>query len=476
MNSGLNVFGLAVLAAWLPLIFVMFATMSSRRAVIAAFVIGYLFLPDARFAFHTLPDISKVSLTAVGVLLATLCFDPGKVLRFRPRWIDIAALALSFSPITTSISNGLGFMDGLANSANRICTWSLAYLIGRLYFTDWAAVRELAIGIVMGGLAYVPLCWWEIRMSPQLHGELYGMQFLSFRTDSPLFGYRPNVFLANGLTVTMFMGVCTVIAYWLWMSGSLKKLWTVPAVWIFLTLLITTIFCKALGGVILTFAGIGVLTMIRWPKTKLAVLAFILAPPVYMYVRTSGWQADEVVKVARMYSVDRANSLEYRLKVENMMTEKARRQPWLGWGGWNRSHVYDLNTGRDLVLLDGLWIIMLGEYGLVGLSALLGMVLIPALLVWKRIPTPSWLDPACGAAVALAVISAMYMVDGLFNATFNPLACLAAGAVGSISAAAQVAFARRRARAYAYQPQPAVPVVASPRDLPFVNVYRSSQT
>lgn len=309
-------------------------------------------------------------------------------------------------------------------------------------------------------------------MSPQLHGEIYGLQFLSFRTDSPLFGYRPNVFLANGLTVTMFMGVCTVIAYWLWISGALKRKWNVPAICIFGVLLVTTIFCKALGGVVLTMAGIGVLTMIRWPKTKLAVLALIIAPPTYMYARSSGWQGDELVTLAAAYSKDRASSLQYRLKVENMMARKAMQRPALGWGGWNRSHVFDLNSGRDLVLVDGLWIIMIGEYGLVGLSALLGMVLIPAFLLWKRIPTRSWLDPACAAPVALVVITSMYMIDGLFNATFNPVACVVAGAVASIGAAAKLAFAQNRASAYVYQP-PGFPVIASAKDIPFVSAYRS---
>lgn len=472
MNPGVNVVAIAVLAAWLPAIFVFFAFMSSRRAVIAAFVIGYLFLPDARFTFHTLPDLSKVSLTAIGVLLATLCFDPAKVLRFRPRWIDLPALVLSLSPVVTSVSNGLGYMDGFANAANRICTWSLAYLIGRMYFVDWAAIRELAIGIVVGGLAYVPLCWWEIRMSPQLHAELYGLQFLSFRTDSPLFGYRPNVFLTNGLTVTMFMGVCTVIAYWLWMSGSLKKLWTIPSFWIFASLLLTTVFCKALGGVVLTFAGLGVLTLLRWPRTKLPVLALIISAPTYMIVRSAGeWSGDKMVQIAAVYSQDRANSLKFRQKMENLLAGKAFQKPWFGWGGWNRSHVYDEETGRDLVLVDGLWIIMLGEYGIVGLAALTSMVLLPALLLWRRIPTRSWIDPACAAPLALAVVATLYMIDGLFNATFNPVACLAVGGIANITIVAKAAFSRKRPTAYVYQPQ-GLPVVSSVNDLPFVNVYR----
>ena len=33
--------------------------------------------------------------------------------------------------------------------------WQLPYLIGRLYFSDAEGLRELAIGIVIGGLACV---------------------------------------------------------------------------------------------------------------------------------------------------------------------------------------------------------------------------------------------------------------------------------------------------------------------------------
>ena len=172
------------------------------------------------------------------------------------------------------------------------------------------------------------------------------------------------------------------------------------------------------------------------------------------------------------YSQDRANSLKFRQKMENLLADKAFRKPWLGWGGWNRSHVFDENSGRDLVLVDGLWIIMLGEYGIIGLSALTSMVLLPALLLWRRIPTRSWLDPACAAPVALAVVLTMYMIDGLFNATFNPVACLAVGGVANITAAAATVFSRKRARAYVYQPQPATAVVTSVKDLPFVNVSR----
>ena len=80
---------------------------------------------------------------------------------------------------------------------------------------------------------------------------------------------------------------------------------------------------------------------------------------------------------------------------------------------------------------------MLGEYGIVGLAALTSMVLLPAVLMWRRVPTAKLARSGVRAPVALAVVITLYMIDGLFNATFNPVACLAVGAVASIAIVAQ---------------------------------------
>ena len=469
MNDiGVNTFAVALLYAWVPIILALFAMLRPRHAVIAAFVIGYLFLPEAKYTFHTLPDVSKVSLTAVGVVLGSLLFDGGRLFSVRPKWIDLAWLALCLSPIITSLLNDLGIMDGLSSSLNRICTWGLAYWIGRAYFADWAAVRDLAVGLVIGGLVYAPLCWWEIRMSPQLHGQVYGLEFASFRKDVNIFGYRPNVFLVNGLTVTMFMGISALCAYWLWMSGAVKHVWGLPIGGVFVGLLVTTIFCKALGGVVVTLAGMGALTLARWPQTKMAALALVFAAPVYICVRASGdWSGQKMVQVAQFWSKERADSLAFRLKMENLLADKALRRPGFGWGGWSRSHVWDNDTGRDLTLVDGLWIIMLGEFGVFGLASLMVLVLGSALMLLRRIPVASWLDPACGGAVALAMVIVLYMIDGLFNATFNPVASLAVGAVASIGVVAASTFPRKPAVVSPIRAGlPAL--VSSVKDLPYV--------
>jgi len=101
------------------------------------------------------------------------------------------------------------------------------------------------------------------------------------------------------------------------------------------------------------------------------------------------------------------------------------------------------------------------------LVALLTMVLGPATLMLRRVPTRYWLDAACAAPVALAVVITLYMVDGLFNATFSSVASLAAGAVASMSYAARTAF-----RPQAQQARPVLAqtsgVVSSIGDIPYV--------
>ena len=308
--------------------------------------------------------------------------------------------------------------------------------------------------------------------------NVYGMGTTSFRSDNyffgiHLYGFRPNVFLSNGLTVTMFLGICTILAFWTWQSGSPRRLLRIPMGWITFILLFTTIMsCKAMGGILLMMLGIASLALVRyWPRTRLGVLVLIIAAPLYITVRTgTDWSGDFLVRAADVLSHTRGDSLEFRLQNEDLLTAKALERPLLGWGGWNRSHVFDLDD-HDITISDGLWIITLGERGLIGLGALIGMVIGSAFLLWKRIPTAFWIDPACSAAVALSVVITLYMIDGLFNATFNPIAALSAGAIASIGALAKRSFSRKGliappATAPAPMRRPAV--VSSVKDLAHV--------
>src|SRR6476620_1180336 len=138
-----------MLYGWIPVVIYLFVVMPPRRAVISAFLIAWLFLPMAGYKVQGLPDYTKMSATCFGLMLAATLFDPDRILRFRPKWIDLPVAIYCVSPFFTSVFNeinGVGVYDGLSVMLGQIVTWGLPYLIGRVYFDDLASLRELAIG------------------------------------------------------------------------------------------------------------------------------------------------------------------------------------------------------------------------------------------------------------------------------------------------------------------------------------------
>lgn len=194
-----------LLFGWPLMTLPLFVLLPARRAVIASLIAGWLFLPVFRFGDPGLQHYGKIAATVLAPLLGAIIFDPFQLLAFRPRLWDLPALIWCLCPIATSISNDLGFYDGLSNALDNTLLWGVPYFLGRLYFSDLAALRELALGIVIGGLIYVPLCLIEIRMSPQLHRWVYGYYQHSFLQTIKAGGYRPMVFMQHGLAVAVWM-------------------------------------------------------------------------------------------------------------------------------------------------------------------------------------------------------------------------------------------------------------------------------
>src|SRR3954454_21379896 len=154
---------------WIPVVLFLFAILPPRRAVITAFLIAWLFLPMAGYKVRALPDYTKMTATVFGVLMAAAIFDTDRLLSFRPRWVDIPMFVFCCSPFFTSVLNhidGSGVYDGTSQLVTQFVTWGLPYLIGRVYFNDLDGLRELAIGMLIGGLIYVPFCIIEMRLSP----------------------------------------------------------------------------------------------------------------------------------------------------------------------------------------------------------------------------------------------------------------------------------------------------------------------
>ncbi len=445
------------LIAWIFTGAGLFAVLSPRRAVLASYLGAWLFLPVAAVAVPGLPDLTKSSAASAAVLLGAVVFDSGRILGFRPSWIDIPMLAWCLAPIPSSVTNGLGLYDGVSGSLIHVVMWGIPYVVGRAYFTDLGALRDLAVAIVIGGVLYIPLCLFEVRMSPQLHHIVYGYHQHSFLQTLRWGGYRPMVFMHHGLMVGLWMVGAALAAFWLWRSRSVTRLFGAPMSVVTAGLGVTAVLCKSLGALGLGAAGGGLLVATGVVRARTMAWMLVIMAPAYMGVRTFGlWSGDHAVEAAALINPDRAQSLETRFENETLLIDKAMRQPLFGWGAWGRNRVYD-EDGRDRTITDGLWVIVLGQRGVFGLAALTFALLTPVVLLWRRIPVRAWGEPAAGPAIVLAVLVVLHVLDSLLNAMINPIYLLAAGGIATTALALKRRPRRRR------RSSPAGPRDAAPR-------------
>jgi tetratricopeptide (TPR) repeat protein len=412
-----------------PVILLMFSALPPRRAATVAFIFAYLFLPNAGYSLPGIPDYSKRSALCAAVLLGTVLFRSDWLFAMRLRWFDLPMATWCLCPIASSLTNELGLYDGLSTSNEYIMTWGLPYLIGRIYFTQLEHLRELAIGVVEGGLVYVPLCMWELRMSPNLHRLVYGFDASGWG-EVVFGGYRPKVFMTVGLEVAVWMTVASTTGYWLWASGSLTQIRNVPFPGLLIPLITIAVLCKVTGGWILLILGVSLWFLLKWTGSRLPIFALILIPTLYLGTRSTGiWSGDQAVSLVRtLLNERRAESLGVRLFNENQLAAKALIRPVFGWGGWARARIKN-EAGKDVSLTDGMWIIALGNNGLVGLISFYSALLLPSGLLVLRYPAHALRTPTVAPVCVLATVVNLYAVDCIANAMVNPIYFLVLGGV-----------------------------------------------
>lgn len=420
----------AALLGWPLVVAIVFAMLRAPVAVLVTYVGGWLFLPVAGLELFGFLNYDKGTAVPLVITLAIAVFDGRRLSRFRLRKIDLAMLAFCAVPLASSLSNGLGLYDGLSAAAYQTIAWGLPYLAGRLYCSSPDGLRRLAIAMLGGGLVYVPLCLWEIRMSPQLHHLLYGFHQHDWTQVFRGGGYRPMVFMEHGLMVALWMTAASLLALAVYLSGAARRVWGLPPLLALVTLVATTVLCKSLGAIILLVAGAAVLLSTRALRASLPMALLLCLPAAYVTARISGdWSGSELTRIVRGFSAERADSLAYRLSAEEKLRVKAMEHPLLGWGGWGRSFVRQSDDpGRTgMVTTDSLWIIVVGKHGLLGLVSLLAVFALPVLTLWRRCPPSQWARPEAVCAWALALVLTVYALDNLVNAMHNPIFLVIAG-------------------------------------------------
>lgn len=424
------------LLGWPVVVLALFTLCTPRRAATIALIAGWLFLPDSvGIRMPGLTDISKLNVISISIVIWAMVFDGGSFIRLRFHWIDIFAVIWCLTPLGSSLDNGLGLYDGIQGAVLNVLVWGLPFFIGRLYYSDLEGMTELARGLVVGGIVYIPLCLIEARMSPQLNYWVYNYRNYNLSAGAyRLGGWRPAVFMSFGLELGLWMACVSTVAVWLWFNG-MRTILGMPMSLVVAAQLITTVLCRSLGSLVLMAAAMAAMLLARWLRLGVLVIAFFAIPVIYPLARCADFFSGEViVNIANTVSEDRGGSMAFRLRNEDLLIEKALQQPVFGWGRWGRNRVYD-DTGRDITITDGLWIIYLGQTGWVGLTSFTIMMLAPGVVVaFKLRPYNFWSQPALAPVAALLVVPAIYMIDSLPNGFANPVyTCIAGGLAGWVN-------------------------------------------
>jgi hypothetical protein len=224
----------------------------------------------------------------------------------------------------------------------------------------------------------------------------------------------------------MFLTVCCLIAFALFkdpaQSGEKKGLLLLVGIWFFGVLFIS----RNLGALVIALAFLPLLWF-AGPRLEAlcaaGLVALFLMLPMLRQAEIITLQG--TISAFERISPERADSLAYRVRHEDMFLERAALKPITGWGGWSRSRVHDPETGADISVADGAWIIFLGKRGWIGYIAYFGMLGIPILLLVRRKAHQTLSAPTSGMAVLIAAI----LIYQIPNFTLGILDSLMAGAL-----------------------------------------------
>lgn len=430
-----------MLLAWPVVMLWMYRRWPADRALIWSILGAYLILPPAiALNLPMVPDMGKNSIPAVMATLLVLAVRKERFSILPDGWLGRGLIVLFvLSPFATVLTNteplpkglydtiqGMKIYDSVAVVVNQMIE-ALPFFLARRYLATPQALRALMVALMVGGLAYTIPMLIEIRLSPQLNIWIYGYFQHDFFQTIRFGGYRPVVFLPHGLWVALFAVMAATSALVLTQIGpaQVRHKLLFATLWLYVVLVLS----KSAGAVV--YAALLVVMVLALPRRAQVLVAALLAAMVITYPLLRGAHLvplDGLVAMADRVSEERALSLQFRIDNEEALLDRANLKPLFGWGGYGRSLLYDPVTGKGLSIADGLWIIVLGNYGWLGYIALFGLMVLPLLKLGREYLAPDT-PPPSPLVAGLALLLAINLVDLLPNGTLVPLTWLLAGAV-----------------------------------------------
>ncbi len=419
-----------MLFGWVPFTCLLCFRYLNYRAILLSVIGGTLFLPYTGYNLPGLPRFDRSSAIALGLIIGLRLSGMRANVQFRWRLYDLPVLIFCLVPLFSSLNNGFGVYEGLSGIYSRTMEYGTFYLAGRMYFSSDISLQGLCRGIVIGGLLYMPLCWYEIRMSPQLSNIFYGFFPHSFAQQFRYGGFRPVVFMYHGLMVALWMALCTVLAYWFWRDGRWRSIKGIPMSILVFLLALTTVLCKSANGWFALLLGCVSFTLYRLFSVRI-ILVFLLLVLSYPALRISGLVSETEITgvVSHVLDSTRVGSLGIRLRQEDLFVENILKRPLLGWGRIGRAWPRREDEKKAIDMVDSLWLIYFAVNGFTGLISFYAMLLLGPWLVYRNGKRKIWRREARLPAVALSFLVLLFAVDSYVNGMPLPVYFLAAGSL-----------------------------------------------
>jgi hypothetical protein len=438
-----NLVTAAAFVLFVPIALVVCARTSAPRAVAIVIVGGTLLLPElAGFKLPGVAMFEKIHIMVSWTFIGCLIWHRARLRVLTKSKLIIALFVGSaIAAFGTTITNSeplifgpsyvqaIGFVEVVRLIADDWLYAILPFALGFAVFRTSDDAKALMRVFVGAMLLYTVLVWVEIRLSPQFHNWVYGYAQHDFSQTIREGGYRPMVFMSHGLALGMALAMSTLFALTLHKAKERfrgRKLF----LWFGVYLGFVLWAVKSVGAFLYGVVGAPVV-LFTSPRSQ-HWLALALAAVFFIYPVLRAAHAipdDSMLDIATSVAgEERAASFEFRITNERVLVDRAMERVVFGWGGYCRACIFDAMTGEILSTRDGIWIISLGDRGVVGFIVRFGPLLLPIWVAFRR--RKEIADASDRVLVAgLALVVAVSLLDQIPNGAFNCLPYLFAGAL-----------------------------------------------
>jgi hypothetical protein len=436
----MSVVATLAICAWPIAATILYLKLSLARATLWNFVAAQMILPTAVIKLPMILSLDKATIPTLCALIGVYIFSSKG--RRRPaltfRLETVLILLYVLSPLISSLANsdtlmigavvlpGVGVYDGLSGVEQTFIA-VMPFVLGRQLLRTSQSTEDVLRTMAIAGLIYSLPMLFELRMSPSLHYWIYGFYSTDFIQEMRGDGFRPMVFMGHGLVASFFMMWTAVAAAALWRIRSTVNAFGAGPITGYLSVVL--ILCKSLGALIY---GIVAVPLVRFASPKVIASVALLMGVIslgYPLLRAEGVvPATSAVSTATIIDGERADSLETRFRNEDQLLERASQRLWLGWGRYGRNRIYDPDTGKDISVTDGHWILTLGQFGIMGFLAEFGLLTVGIFRVRRVLGKISNArESFCLSTMSLMV--ALSVVDLLPNSFLTPVTFLLAGSL-----------------------------------------------